>query len=189
MHGKHLVFCLYAGREQRHRVRRAGCCDSTFSAGDRCTWDPSWGGALIMRKNIETKMFLVSFPPNTWGQIGKKYIQYIHWFFDSLIYSFSFFCLVDSVEVSWSMYLWYVISHGSKYFLNTFQSFLHDTYDFLSQTHRCATEVYGEMPKQDLDAALKRFKESWLICYTGTCKGRRMDCGPCLFLPPSGCHV
>ena len=93
------------------------------------------------------------------------YIQYytlILWFFDLLLF---IFCLVDSVEVSWSMYSWYLISHGSKYFLNTFQSFLHDTYYFLSQTHRCATEVYGEMPKQDLDAALKRFKESWLILY------------------------
>ena len=35
INGKHAVSCLDAGREQRHRFRRAGCCDSTFSTGDR----------------------------------------------------------------------------------------------------------------------------------------------------------
>ena len=34
INGKHVVSCLDAGREQRHRFCRAGCCDFTFSAGD-----------------------------------------------------------------------------------------------------------------------------------------------------------
>ena len=106
----------------------------------------------------------------------------VHCFFELLLFG-----LVDSVEVPWSMYDRYMIAGSCHQWTQLVygnnnsrgrqeRSTGVSTFSTLSRVSCMkpivplpnaslrsispATEVYGDMPKQDLDAVLKRFKES-----------------------------